>query len=181
MSASKLEYRDKIKTTVENGVLRIYFDQGGWSGITWRNRQLRAYVSVKTLKELNASGGSDIYIQAGGLTTTDFKMHISGGSDFSGAINAESIEVHASGGSDMRISGKAVNLKISASGGSDVNGYEMIAENVFISASGGSDARITATRELGVECSGGSDIDYKGNAIIKYKSSSGGSSVSKRN
>jgi hypothetical protein len=180
VSAAKLEYRDKIRTTVDNGVLRIWFDSNPITVLSWRNRQLRAYVSVKTLKELNASGGSDVYIQSG-LKTSDLKMHISGGSDFSGIINAENLEVRASGGSDAKISGTAVNLKISASGGSDFNGYDLVAENVFVSASGGSDARITATRELGVECSGGSDVDYKGNAVLKYKSSSGGSSVSKRN
>ena len=179
VSASKTEYRDKIKTTVENGVLRIYFDQSpvSWN---WRNRQLRAYVSIKTLKELTASGGSDVFIPSG-LKSDDLKMHISGGSDFSGTINAENLEVRASGGSDTKINGKVVNLKISASGGSDFMGYDLIAENVFVTASGGSDARVTATRELGIEASGGSDIDYKGNAVIKYKSSSGGSSVSRRN
>jgi hypothetical protein len=180
VSAANTEYRDKVKTTVENGVLRIWFDVSPVRILSWRNRQLRAYVSVKTLKELSASGGSDVYISSG-LKTEDFKMHISGGSDFNGSITCTNLEVRASGGSDTKISGKVVNLKISASGGSDFTGYDLIAENVFVSASGGSDARVTATHELGIEASGGSDVDYKGNAVIKYKSSSGGSSVSKRN
>lgn len=180
VSASQTEYRDKILTTVEDGVLRIHFDGNYFSVLSWRNRQLKAYVSVKTLKELKASGGSDVYISSG-LKSEDFKMSISGGSDFNGSITCTNLEVHASGGSDTKISGKVVNLKISASGGSDFIGYDLVAENVFVSASGGSDARITATNELGVEASGGSDVDYKGNAVIKYKSSSGGSSVTKRN
>jgi hypothetical protein len=180
VSASKPEYRDKIKTTVENGVLRIYFDQQSQVNIMWRNRQLRAYVSVKTLKALRASGGSDVFIQSG-LKAEEFSMRISGGSDFNGSITCTNLEVDASGGSDAKISGKVVNLKISASGGSDFTGYDLIAENVYVSASGGSDARITVTKELGVEASGGSDVDYRGNAVIKYKNNSGGSSVSKRN
>jgi hypothetical protein len=181
VSAAKAEYRDRIKTTVENGVLRIYFDQQSGVNIMWRNRQLRAYVSVKTLKALRASGGSDVYIQSGGLTADEFSMRISGGSDFSGSITCNNLEVDASGGSDAKMSGKVVNLKISASGGSDFLGYDLICENVYVSASGGSDAKITVTKELGVEASGGSDVDYRGNAVIKYKNSSGGSSVSKRN
>jgi hypothetical protein len=180
VSAAKPEYLEKIKCTVENGILRIYFDVNPLSVLSWRNRQLKAYVSVKTLKSLRASGGSDVFIPSG-LKTDNFDMHISGGSDFKGSITAENMEVGASGGSDTFISGKVVNLKISASGGSDFKGYDLIAENVFVSASGGSDAQVTATRELGVSASGGSDVDYRGNAVIKYKSSSGGSSVSKRN
>ena len=179
VSASKIEYRDKIKTTVEEGVLRIWFDQKPVN-FSWRNRQLRAYVSVKSLKELRASGGSDVFIQSG-LKGDDLKMTISGGSDFNGNIECQNLEVSATGGSDTKMSGKVVNLKVSASGGSDFMGYDLVAENVYVSASGGSDARVTVTKELGVEASGGSDVDYRGNAIIKYKSSSGGSSVSKRN
>jgi hypothetical protein len=180
VSAAKPEHRDKIKTTVENGVLRIYFDNENHINIMWRNRQLRAYVSVKTLKALRASGGSDVFIQSG-LKADELSMHISGGSDFSGSITCNNLEVDASGGSDARMSGKVVNLKISASGGSDFLGYDLICDNVYVSASGGSDAKITVTKELGVEASGGSDVDYRGNAVIKYKHSSGGSSVSKRN
>lgn len=179
VSAAKTEYRDKIQTIVKDGVLYISYDESPIN-FNWRSRQLRAYVSARTLKALRASGGSDVYIPSG-FNTTDLTMHISGGSDLDGTINADNLEIKATGGSDAKLSGKAVNLKINASGGSDFNGYGMIAENVYVSASGGSDARVTATRELGAEASGGSDIDYKGNAVLKYKSSSGGSSVSKRN
>lgn len=179
VSAARTEYRDKIQTIVKDGILYISYDESPIN-FNWRSRRLRAYVSAKTLKALRASGGSDVYIPSG-FNTTDLTMHISGGSDFDGTINAENLEIKATGGSDAKLNGKTVNLKINASGGSDFDGYGMIAENVFVHASGGSDARVTATRELGVEASGGSDVDYKGSAILKYKSSSGGSSVSKRN
>lgn len=179
VSAAKPEYRDRIKTTVENGVLRIWFDNSNFH-FNWRSRQARAYVSAKMLRELSASGGSDVYIQEGGLKAGNFKMSLSGGSDFQGSIQCENLEIDASGASDTRISGKVVNLKLSASGGSDFNGFDLIAENAFISASGGSDAEISVTRELGVEASGGSDVDYRGGAVIKYRSTSGGSSVSKK-
>lgn len=179
VSASSAEYRDKIKTTVENGVLRIWYDQGRIN-FGWRSRRLRAYVSVKSLKALRASGGSDVYIPTG-LKADDFSLRVSGGSDFNGSITCSNLEVGASGGSDVKISGKVVNLKISASGGSDFLGYDLVAENVYVSASGGSDAKITVTKELGVDASGGSDVDYRGNAVIKYKNNSGGSSVTKRN
>jgi hypothetical protein len=180
VSANKIEDRDKIRTEVENGVLRISYGRSGGVVIGWRNRSLKAYVSVKTLKELRAGGGSDVYAESG-LTVGDFKLHVSGGSDFRGTINAENLELRASGGSDIRISGKAVNLKASCSGGSDIYAFDLEAEYAFVSAGGGSDARVHVTRELGAEASGGSDIDYKGDPVIKYKSTGGGSSVSRRN
>ena len=62
VSAAKAEYRDKIKTVVANGVLKIYVDEkSNW----WRNmgnKKLKAYVSFKTLEKLTASGACDVFI-----------------------------------------------------------------------------------------------------------------------
>jgi hypothetical protein len=55
-----------------------------------------------------------------------------------------------------------------------------VADYVVIHVSGGSDAQLMVNKELYAEASGGSDIDYRGNPEIRHKSSSGGSSVTKR-
>ncbi|MEJ7671193.1 MAG: DUF2807 domain-containing protein [Chitinophagaceae bacterium] len=48
VSASEIKYRDKIKTEVENGVLKIWYDQDLSNQIIFTNkRDLRAYVSYK--------------------------------------------------------------------------------------------------------------------------------------
>ena len=60
VSASKEEYRNRIKTEVENGVLKIWYDNPPkWSR---GDKKLRAYVSFKTLSKLQASGASDVKV-----------------------------------------------------------------------------------------------------------------------
>jgi len=177
VSASNDDYRDKIVTKVEDGVLKIYYGEG--FNISWRNRKLRAYISAKAIDEIKASGGSDVLIQ-GTLSATKLNLDLSGGSDFVGEVKATELEIEQSGGSDVSISGTATNLKISGSGGSDFNGYKLAADYVVIHVSGGSDAQLMVNKELYAEASGGSDIDYRGNPDIRHKSSSGGSSVTKR-
>lgn len=180
VSASKAEYRDKIKTVVENGVLKIYYDDNNWfGGWGWSSRKLKAYVSVKNIDELKGSGGSDIFIN-GTLTVKTLKMEISGGSDFKGKVDINNLDIDQSGGSDADISGRVTNLTIDASGGSDLDGFDLVAENCNASCSGGSDVHITVNKELVADASGGSDIRYRGNATVKKSSSSGGSSVSRR-
>ena len=179
VSASNEEYRDNIVTKVENGVLRIYYGERSGFSITWKNRKLKAYISAKALDEIKASGGSDVIIQ-GTLTATKLNFDLSGGSDFIGDVKSTELEIEQSGGSDVSISGTATNLKVSGSGGSDFNGYKLVADYVVIHVSGGSDAQLMVNKELYAEASGGSDIDYKGNPDIRHKSSSGGSSVTKR-
>lgn len=179
VSASEKEYRDKIKTVVENGVLKIFYETN-WYNMSWKNnRKLKAYVSVKTIDRLTASGGSDVRV-TGTLTATRLSLDLSGGSDFKGAVSVTDLDIDQSGGADLDISGRAVNVKIDASGGSDVNAYGLITDNCIADCSGGSDVSITVNKELQAEASGGSDIHYKGTAVIKKKSSSGGSSVTKR-
>ena len=116
VSASEPKYRDKIKTEVVNGVLKIYFEYEKGVKISWNsnNRKLKAYVAAKELDGLSAGGGCDVV----------------------------------------------------------VNG-------LLKSASGGSDITITATKELNVESSGGSDVHYKGSAVIRNIKSSGGGTVKK--
>ncbi len=179
VSANEEKYRDNIKTVVENGVLKIYYDAGTNLHINWDNRKMKAYVSVKNIDNLEASGGSDIYVQ-GTLQVADFKLQVSGGSDFYGALEAANFSVSQSGGSDVKASGKAAMLSVEASGGSDFHGYDLNADNCTLDASGGSDMYITVNKELTIKASGGSDVSYKGSPVIKDMNVSGSSDVSKK-
>jgi len=180
VSASKPEYRDKIRTVVENGVLKIYMERDGapWNW-DWHNPKLKAYVSFSSLDDLKASGGSDVYLQ-GAIKLEQLHVNISGGSDLHGRVDIRDLSIHQSGGSDSDISGNVTNLTVDASGGSDLRGFELVTENCHIQASGGSDAEITVNKELDAHASGGSDIYYKGNGVVKELRSSGSSSVTKK-
>jgi hypothetical protein len=180
VSASSEEYRDKIKTEVENGVLKIYIEENwkGWNW-SWHDRKLRAYVSIKTIDAIRAHGGSDVYAKDG-LTVNALQLEVHGGSDFYGKVKASDLVVDQGGGSDVHINGTTGTLKIRNSGGADFHGYDLQADIVNVSASGGSDAQVTVMKELTVRASGGSDVHYKGPGVIKDISSSGGGSVSRR-
>jgi hypothetical protein len=118
VSASKPEYRDKIITEVKNGVLKIYYDHDylHWGG---GDRKMKAYVSFKTLDDLHAGGGSDVYTD-GSIKSNNLSVGLSGGSDFHGSNNATDIRISAgSGGSDIEITANK-EMNIGASGGSDV-------------------------------------------------------------
>lgn len=179
VSAAKDEYRDKIITEVEDGVLKIYYEKenGGWNwGGDWGNRKLKAYVSVKTLERLSASGGSDVFCE-GVIKAGDLKVQISGGSDLKGNFSCNLLALSASGGSDADLKGKAVNLKISASGGSDVDAYELSSETCQVHSSGGSDVNVNVSKSIDAHASGGSDIHYKGTPTETKTNKSGSSDI----
>jgi len=177
VSANDLSDRDRIKTEVSNGVLKIYLDTKGCHWGMRGDRKLRAYVSCKVLDKLEASGGSDVYIKDV-LKSDRLDMTLSGGSDFKGKIAVGRLTIEQSGGSDSFITGTASDLSVNASGGSDFHGYDLVADLCRVEASGGSDIHLTANKELSIEASGGSDVYYKGPAVIRNQHSSGSSSIS---
>lgn len=177
VSASEVEYRNDIKTEVENGVLKIYFD--GNKLTSWKNRKLRAYVSFKKLELLMASGASDIRV-TGVIDVPLLRIECNGASDFNGAIKVNEFSIELGGASDATISGTATSVTIKSGGASDFKGFDLIAENCTAHANGASDIHITVNKELNVHASGASDISYKGEAVIKNLQTSGASSVKKK-
>ena len=158
VSATNHSLRDRIRTVVENGVLIISMEPGhSWSGI---NSSPKAYVSVKDLDALKASGGSDVKIDET-LKLPLLKLTLSGGCDFKGKVNIDNLTIVQTGGSDIFISGSAARLSIEAAGGSDFHGYDLVSEKCDVSASGGSDVHITVNKELNASANGGSDVNYR--------------------
>jgi len=178
VSADKVSLRNHIKTSVEDGVLKIWYENTG-DGFKFGNRKLKAYVSVKNLIRLQASGASDVVI-AGKLTGNDLSIEMNGASDIKGNLDLKSLYLKLSGASDATISGKVVTLKIDANGASDLKGYELETDNCTAEASGASDIKITVNKELSAKASGASGVYYKGSGVIRDIKTSGSSNISKK-
>jgi hypothetical protein len=178
VSAKDIKTRDRIITTVENGVLRIRLERDGWN---WHegNKKLKAYVSFKNINRLSASGASNVYVN-GSIKGDRLDLHLSGASDFKGSVKLNTLMIDQSGASDVTINGMVSSLTISASGASDTKGYDLVSDNCRAEASGASDISVTVNKELNAHASGASSINYKGEGVIRDLHSSGASSVSKK-
>jgi hypothetical protein len=177
VSASAVEYRDRIKTEVSDGVLKIWYDEKKWgrSG----NRKLKAYVGFRELRKLTASGASDVFV-TGTIKSDKLELNMSGASDFKGAVDAGSLHTELSGASDVVVSGKVSDLMVDASGASDFKGFDLTAQNCTVEASGASHIDITFNGEMKARASGASGVSYKGSGVIRDLKTSGASSVSRR-
>lgn len=181
VSASDEKYRDRIKTEVKDGHLKIYIEYKSNIQISWNSskRKMKAYVSFKTLKGISASGGSDVSILNGSVKNSDLDISLSGGSDLTGSIEVNTLKLNQSGGSDCDLRGSADEAKVTISGGSDLDAYGLSMNNCVLSASGGSDAKLNVSTKLNATASGGCDVDVKGKCEI-VKSTSGASEVKRR-
>lgn len=161
----------------KNGNVSIRYKEGiNWSRL-FRNEGIKVYVTYKKLKALSASGGSDVYSQ-NTINTDSFSLTASGGSDVKLTLTCKDLQLTVSGGSDAKLKGSAENMILQASGGSDIDAFEFVADYAKVNVSGGSDANIYVNKGLEASANGGSDISYKGNAVVKKTSNSKSGDVS---
>lgn len=179
VSASSDEVLDRIRTEVKDNVLKIYFDGKGINWRNWTNNKMKAYVTASSLRRVEASGACNVRL-TNRLTVGELMLEMSGASDFSGEVAINHLKVELSGACGVKISGTAANASISASGASSIKAYELKVDYCKLDASGASDIKISVNKELNARASGGSSINYKGEGLIRDISSSGASSVKKR-
>lgn len=179
VSAATPDIAARIKTVVENGTLNIYFDSKGWRNNLIK-KELKAYVSFKTIDALEANSGADVTTD-GNINANSLNINLSSGADFDGVVTADKLDIDISSGSDMEIKGKVNDLKVSASSGSDFDGYGLISESCNADVSSGSDIEITVNKTLQAEASSGGSIYYKGNGTITSVSNGSGGTIKKKN
>jgi hypothetical protein len=181
ISASKAEYREKIITKVENGVLIIKFDDDKkfWKNWNGDKQKLKAYISIKKIDRLNVSGACDVFFEDG-ISAEEFSIDLSGASDLKGKVEVKKLNCGISGASDITISGVAAEVKVHASGASDFKGFDLVSNYCDAKASGASSVSITVNKELSASASGASDVRFKGEGLIRDIKTSGSSNVSRR-
>ncbi|WP_162915734.1 head GIN domain-containing protein [Paraflavitalea soli] len=182
VSATKEEYRDKIITRVENGVLKIYYEQETlkfWkNGGGTRGKNPVAYVSIENIDGLDINSGASVHVE-GGLKGGKLDLDVSSGGVFKGEVNFTTLAVDQSSGSVVNISGTAGSLNVDGSSGSIFHGYDLTVNNCDADVSSGAGIQLTMNKEMSAEASSGGYISYKGTGVIRNIRTSSGGSVKK--
>ncbi len=178
VSANTTELRDHIKTVVENGELKISFDNSIWKRNNG-NRRLRAYVSVIKLDGLDVSSGASVKVE-GQVKSPKLEIEVTSGGMFKGVVETGDLSVEQSSGSIVNISGKTGRLEVEGSSGSVFNGYDLEAQSADADISSGGQINLTVTKELSAEATSGGAISYKGKGVIRNIKTGSGGGVSRK-
>jgi len=157
------EVLEKIETRVEGGKLIIgYEDEGSW--FNWRSswgddEKITAYVTIKDLDGLYASGSGSIIAQTK-LTGDNMDIKVSGSGNIEAEIEAGDIEAKVSGSGDLALKGKvrSMDSDISGSGKIDFIGDINGLLEIGISGSGRFSAMGSA-REIKTTISGSGKVN----------------------
>ena len=199
VSAKSEEYRNRIITEVSGGTLIIRMADNRWWKFGNEDYRIKAYVSVKDLYAITASGATNIKI-VNGLSSEKLKINLEGASDlkgdikagtlladlsgassFKGTVQANAFSMKGSGACAFEVSGSGDDLILDVSGASSVKMYDYLVKGASVDASGASSVKINVSGILTLHATGASSIDYKGAAAIKDMQSSGASSLRHRN
>lgn len=162
-----------IKTTVENDVLVVYIQRG----VSFRQATMTVTVSGYGLKNISASGGSGVEVNRSPMAE-NVDIELNGGSRLSGIIDAKTLDIELSGGSNLTLLGLPANqLDLESSGGSQSE-IAIEAGVANLEVSGGGKAYVWVSDRLNATLSGGSQVIYKGTAVVGEVDASGGSTLS---
>lgn len=179
VSASKPEFRERIITRIENGILKIYYDsKTGAINKTKENKELKAYVSCKTLDRLHANTGAEVTI-SGVLQSASLDMEANTGAIIHGQVDLGTLKLDQNTGSKVTLSGKTDRIEAEGSTGSKFTGEDMNTSTCKVEVSTGARFSIHAEKELQAKASTGAVIKYKGAAGIKTVKTNTGGSVSR--
>ncbi len=179
VSAATTEFRDKIITKVENGILKIYYENKmGAVNKTKENKGLKAYVSYKALDLLQVTTGAKVKIN-GVLKSASLKMEVNTGALVDGEVDITSLKINQNTGSKVTLSGKAGKLDIDGDTGSKFKGDDMATSNCNVKVSTGAIVSVNAEKELQAKASTGGSVKYKGSPAVKEIKRSTGGSVNK--
>ncbi|GAA4508400.1 hypothetical protein GCM10023172_40430 [Hymenobacter ginsengisoli] len=182
VSATTLDQREHILTTVRDGVLGIHYDnpdeRDSNSKKARRDRHLRVAVTADQLHMLAASSGAAV-TASGPFATPDFQLDISSGATVRADLNVGVLIVRQNGGSVIDLIGQAPRFDLKITSGSVFNGEKLLTNRAQIEASSGSVIKLAVKEVLMAEASGGSSIKYYGSPEVT-KNVSGGGTISSR-
>jgi hypothetical protein len=180
VSASEPKYEEKLKTVIENNVLKIYYDNAGISWVNEKKRNLKAYLSFKTLEKIMASSGASVKA-SGKLNFNILELKLSSGALVVANLAAKEISVKGDSGAETNLSGSTEKVDVNVSSGASFKGFDLKTSYCTAKASSGGTVKISVEKELSAKASSGGDIRYSGAGVIKEINVNSGGSVKKIN
>ncbi len=165
VSASRDEYKSRLKTEVEDGLLKIYYDRESFADWTSSGKKLKVYVSVKTLDKLTATAGSLIKVD-GVIKEDALSLYFKSGASFKGNIEAGKLIVEIESGARAIISGSVGTFNVSANSGARMEAYSLAAGKADIRSTSGAKVEVMVNEEMKLYASTGGSIYYKGTGKI---------------
>lgn len=173
-----------LKTKVENGILKIYFEKSGNSRIN--PSELMVSITAPQLNSVSVSSAAEFYTK-NTVTTDNFILSTTSAAETSLDLNvknnleisatsaaevkvnavAKALSVSSNSSADILLKGKVETAKFNISSASEVNAKELHSKNAIAIVSSAANLHINASESLDLKTSSGADVYYKDYSSLK--------------
>lgn len=150
------------------------------SGVNFDSKaNVTIVVTYTNLEGVDGTGNSNItFVKP--FNGDKLEIELTGSSSLSGEIITRKLDADLAGTSLIDIIGSASEYELDLNGGSIAKSFSFVAENFDGDFNGGSNAELTINKNIELEATGGSQLNYKGNATILEQKLTGGSTINKK-
>lgn len=154
-----------ITTTVQNGTLRISYDENRWRNSILPTRSVTFTIEVKDLNRIDLSGAADIEIDS--LETTQLRLDVSGAGNIEiDNLQAKDLDITYSGAGQCKLIGEVQDQEVRVSGLGSYDAEELKSQTASVSLSGAGNMAVWAEDSLYIEVSGAGNVEYWGNPRV---------------
>lgn len=160
---------EHIKTTIENGVLKISSD------VNFQNAEkLLVRIKMKQITEIETTSASSVQ-SVNLLKGKSLRIAASSSSDVEIEAEYETMHLEATSTGEITIKGKTLKLETSASSASEIDASELLANEVFAQATSASETTVHAIVKLDAKASSAASItSVKNPKEVRKEETSGG-------
>ena len=164
-----------INTEIEGETLKIFM-----KGNIKHKNAIKVMVHFKTIEQITASSGSDVF-STNSIKVSKLSLTTSSGSDMKLSVETDHLESNCSSGSNLTLEGVTRSFIGKSSSGSDLNASKLIAETCEANASSGANLSVNCLESFNANASSGGYIKNYGSSIKTVKNSSSGGKISTKN
>ena len=181
-------FSDFTAVSISSGFQFVITQSNSFSVKTTTDENIQNYIQISKLGNTLSVGIKPGYGVTTSTLKVEVSMpslsrlELSGGAhgSASGFVSTNNFEIDASGGSQVQMQGQANDLTLNASGGSQLHLSNFTVRNANADLSGGSQAEIDPSGRIDGNLSGGSHLFYSGNPTLGNINVSGGANIARR-
>lgn len=171
IKASNTDYRNKIKTIVENDTLKIFFyykDDPNWKGLVDSKEIFNVSIYTKDIKYINIAQGSIVKCQDQIITDT-LNLDIITGAQMIGNLQCKKLFVNIHDGSNLKLTGEVTDAYYNVKGASEVDSHKLKTANCKAIVYSASKLRLYVTEKLDITAQNRAKVFFSGNPAIISK------------
>jgi hypothetical protein len=173
VDASTPQLRSFIKTEVEGGVLKVYFDASAdrtWKGLVNSHEHFLVTVTTGELHELKAARGAAVTLGTPVSGTDALAVRLRSGATLGGAVQVQALDIQLREGAVAHLSGSANTLRVRAIEGSRFRSPDLKTNQCTAYATSASVAQVAVSKTLEASAANQGTIIYSGAAELTQNS-----------